>query len=301
MYYHYTKIEYLISILNNKEFWLNNISNMKDKTEGTFGILYLESKIAKSVSKSDDILKLKKTISSLLADDDKYVSKFEQVLTTPIYIMSFSKNSNNDYLWGNSYPDIYNKKVCMEVDINKLFEKLDKDFLKHGGKNIGIMECKLEGEIIFKRDVFYENDKRIIPWFSRFYSLARTAGLNEDNSLLLLYELTRSCIKRKCYKKEEEFRILINDDYKSGNIVKDLFMEQNEAYLKSKGLFKPEISLMDNVPRYKLKLDGIIDDNIITKIIVNEYMDEKTIGRIRETLDLNGFINTKIEVRTNNN
>jgi len=186
--YHYTNASSLISIIENKEFWISQRDFLNDKYETKYPSEHFLEIIRKN--KNYDI--------------NYFIENFISSLHSQ-YILSFSLLSDSLHQW--SY---YGKNdgYCLGVKKGKLVKLLD--------------ELKMEfrcGKVIYDKKV-YEPLIKIILDFTDTFSPEIGPGLKAyiDPSVFFEYEdiltVLLSCIKQEYNSLEQEYRFMIMSDKK---------------------------------------------------------------------------------------
>jgi hypothetical protein len=185
--YHYTNASSLISIIENKEFWISQRDFMNDKFETKYPFeRFLE------------IFRKNKKISY---DPNFFIKNFLSSLHNQ-YILSFSLLSDSLHQW--SY---YGKNdgYCLGIKKGNLVKLLT--------------ELKVEfncGKVIYDKSIYEPLTKKIIDFLDTFGDTGLKAYI--DPSVFFEYEdilnILFSCIKQEYNALENEYRFMIMSDKK---------------------------------------------------------------------------------------
>lgn len=214
--FHYTSLETLINIIENKSLWFSNIGDLNDPQEMKFGQKVIENIILTKCYKSEEIIKCIKELGKVLFDNFNY---------TPFYLLSASENKDSYQQWIN-YGDsgegvsigfdrikIYNLLESSKTTIRYSFpvQYYEEVFNDSTSKNIynqvstNKIDC-FEDTVVNCFNFLTENVKEIN---------AMSFVVQQDNPFSTinyyhLYILFSSMIKHQFHKEEKEWRLLFS-------------------------------------------------------------------------------------------
>jgi hypothetical protein len=243
--YHYTNASSLISIIENKEFWISQRDFMNDKYE-----------IKYPFEQFLEIFKKNKTISY---NPDYYIENHLSSLHNQ-YILSFSLLPDSLHQW--SY---YGKNdgYCLGIKKGNLIKLLT--------------ELKIEfscGKVIYNKNIYEPLLKKIINFLDTFNGSGLKAYI--DHSVLFEYEdilnILLSCIKQEYNSLENEYRFMIMGDKKYFRAKNGLIIPFSKLKLEpmpiEEIIIGPRIS--DELVENGLK--QLCDDNNIKNVKIKHSM-----------------------------
>jgi hypothetical protein len=185
--YHYTNASSLISIIENKEFWVSQRDFMNDKYETKYP--------------AEQILGIFRRNGDISYDPDFFNDNFISSLHNQ-YILSFSLLSDSLHQW--SY---YGKNdgYCLGIKKGKLIKQL-----------AGLKTEFTHGKVIYDKSVYEPLEKKIIDFLDTFGQGGMQAYI--EPSTFFDYEkiltILISCIKQEYNSLENEYRFMIASDKK---------------------------------------------------------------------------------------
>jgi hypothetical protein len=195
--YHYTTIQGLIGILQNKNIWATSIFHLNDKEE----LFHARKLFIEAISKyKDEIL----NEESLLVNDVLQLLKnFSEDF--PIFVISFSAVKNQLSQWRGYCPG--GNGFMIGFDSFKLQKKL-------GHNGIRLVQCKYE-------DV---EQKSFVDNFIRERIILRKSNSEEEDfdSVKIVLQIIEMLpiLKNKSFREEKEWRLIIDLAYKDLSKIK---------------------------------------------------------------------------------
>ncbi|WP_299494975.1 DUF2971 domain-containing protein [uncultured Shewanella sp.] len=247
--YHYTDLNALHGILENKVIWLNNIQLMNDSTENSlfFG-------------------KLKKRFEKLNMEEI-YASGVEKAFKNiDTYCTSFSKKPDLLSQWRGYTPN--EGGYCIGFDRSKLKRRLVK-----GNKNTGDDKNRhLGGHVSFIYDCLYDEEEQnvivnnVVDELIKLHNLYRSQENNSDlrdiihiNTFIDL-SVHQATFKNKHFCEEDEVRYVFSLDkpdiqekpfFRAGNILKSYY----ELSIPDDAIKEIYIGPCENIELKKLSLE----------------------------------------------
>ena len=256
--FHYTNCDSLISIIENKEYWLSSIELMNDKEEVDYSL-----KLVSEVVNGLDLIvdRKKELVENFL--------KYKKMSAINTFVLSLSMEQDALILWNNyGKNEGYNLGLCLKT----LLDDLNND-------NVEIVKdsvCQLiHGRVIYEIN---EQKKILSTLFYAYHKLYRykqkigIKNAENDGSVVKIWTtimLYSSLMKSDLHRIENEFRILLTVPDDSEAIE---FRSRN-------GLILPYIKMrFDNFNSLaKITIGPKIDDKITEETL--KYFIEKKIKK----------------------
>jgi len=186
--YHYTTIDTLINILENKELWLCDMLHMNDKNEINYFLDMLFNAVEERPSLSGTI------IENLTSKLIELKNQARRILAENLaYIMSFTPNKNDAAQW-ERYAD-NGRGCCIEFDTNELLEIIYPS-----------------GGTITLHPVYYADDIRKHEHVDILYNYISDGvlenGFSDVQGVLENILMCASAFKHPSFKSENEVRLL---------------------------------------------------------------------------------------------
>lgn len=221
--YHYTSLQALKGILENKEFWLGNASNMNDKSE----LLDFINRICKAV------LQIKGTNNPFVMETINKIKQLENKDYPFVMCLSHFRDSKSDErektfedasMW-ERYADNA-QGVCIKFDLKTFYELFY-------GENYFVID-----PIIYKYDA-KEHDlvKAILDYLD-----GKAYGFNNLEGLISNLQLCAVNHKHHSFCKEDEIRLTYfknnpeKDYILSGGMIKSIYKVNVESLCKEKNI-----------------------------------------------------------------
>lgn len=206
--YHYTTIENLESILDSETIRFYTVENFSDEYERK--LLFSVENRAKGIF-TDNISNIKYDIRKVL--NKELSSDF-------IFIQSSTISHQNKYLW-KEYGD-NQKGICIKLSIKKYIKYIDSI----------IIDSNIIPNYYKVNYIQYENNN-----FDEFLQVVlngiKELPLDLRNNMYIVWffllEYWRNFFKRKDYKREEEIRLVISDNYALFLFIMHLLIKWNIA------------------------------------------------------------------------
>ena len=264
--YHYTSVNGLKSILENKTLWLSEISFMNDESEikYTFNLVcyYLDS--VKKYS-----TEFKNSIKKWL---DILVNTYSKEVKYGYYVMSFSLNSDSLPIW------TYYTKNPNSAGFNVEF---DKDNIIEVVKNHSMMFGCIHGLVLYNKTRQKKAIKKVLDKYYEIYlkspdeealNAPKNASILEAVNDLLLLSLF---FKSSYFKNEEEYRIVIRTlQFKEKQFININFRISNgilTPFLEVSFKDKPEI--IKGVTISPTQKSPLVERGLSDFLIAKKYKD----------------------------
>lgn len=248
--YHYTSINALKGILENKEFWVTGANYLNDYNERKHILNYVESvcKILKESEFRDCLYEVCKGLRYFFNCNDyesdilnnsikKYIDNKLKVRLTDFYILSLSTDKDSLALWGN-YSN--NEGYNLEINIEKLMKDITSPSMDYNEYSYAKCASILYIDVPQNQDDIDNNDKLYLN-IKEYYDNCKKYNIDKDKiicGLLANIIFIGLFTKDKAFSPEQEYRIIfsrIEDEYNS--------KEYNTNFRIKDGAFIPYIKV----------------------------------------------------------
>lgn len=243
--FHYTSLNTLKSIIENKTIRFTDYKFLNDPKELSLGLSYLKEflfKVKNGLELHNNInakLNAEEAIKSINTDND-------------IYAISFSKKRDDLAMW-----NLYGKDgVCIKFNSNEFFKYLYvfRDYFFNTFKTIELKNI-LRGPVNYNKNIFDSVSKIMISKLPKdFFTL------NYD----LLYQ---HCLLYKTSAWEYE------NEYRCAFIIPNYVLENNNCCHKAKKIFVNNKSLL----KPQIEFGDLPIDKIIEEVIISPYLDNELV------------------------
>lgn len=202
VFYHYTSIDALYSIVSSKTFWLANAKSSNDKTEGSFSIEEFELLLKDAYEKNGESNEILKRIIDSPIDE-------EETKDLSYFILCLSSKQDNLSHWerygANKMGICISLKVSCLSGCHNIINRVYGDFFK-------IFNIYYDMQCIFKKE------------FDKLKQIALSKEIKErlpiafENKMYLsvlktsLLTTLKKTIKNECFSDENELRILVENE-----------------------------------------------------------------------------------------
>lgn len=231
--YHYTNIDSLISIIENRRLWCSSIELMNDKNEVDYSL--------NIIKKSLDEVELPQTIKEELIS--KYIiGKKSSALNT--YIISLSTNPDSLILWNNyAKNDGYNIGLKLNFSNGKLSNSIYNILTDS-------QVAVISGRVLYSEKEQIKLMSCLLTSYYTIYSTIKKQGIDsveankEINNQWLFFEMYSSLLKSELHQYEDEYRIVLNTQNVSKGIK---FRSRNGLILPYIELEFKDFSVFDRI------------------------------------------------------
>lgn len=230
--FHYTSLDSLLKIVENKSLWFTNIGDMNDPEEMEFGQKIIEKIIISKCARGDEVVQCIKDLGKVLFDDFSY---------TPFYLFSCTQENDSYQQWIN-YGDsgeglsiefnrfeMYNLlsnnqttiQYCFPVQYYDQTTDNNGNITNYEQTDINKMECF--EEIVISCFNFLTENVRVLG------AIGAVVNQNDSFSTLHYYDLYilfSSMIKHHFHKEEREWRFLFSSPKESKYIVQNKSLKE---------------------------------------------------------------------------
>lgn len=294
VFYHYTSIDALYSIVSSKTFWLANAKSSNDKTEGSFSIEEFELLLKDAYEKNGDSNEILKRIIDSPIDE-------EETKDLSYFILCLSSKQDNLSHWERYASNKIG--VCISINI---------DSLPRCHNIINFIYCAF-----FKIfNVYYDKKYLIQNEFNKLKLNLFNSDIEKRMSIILSDERCRSAlktslfmtlkkvIKNECFSDENELRILVENENLSWlrSIIPSIvgLASEKEACLKMFNSLDIEQTCFAPIrgeirSLHHLCLKDIWGSDLIPEIMLGPNCPQSK-DELRAFLDANGLEKTDITV-----
>lgn len=297
VFYHYTSIDALYSIVSSKTFWLANAKSSNDKTERSFKLKKFCKMLSDVKAKFADPSVIKAI--DIFLEKKELVPEFEK---RKFYILSLTNQKDNLAHWERYASEKHGIALALN---SKLFDMLDDK-----------LPSLFRQDILSDFDLIYSYDKcvsLIIEHINKvlndnnFLKKEYLADVFSNCFVSLFYEIS-SCIKNSSFQDEYERRVVLdaNEMEKRTNSLKNsicmgdkyaikLIKYQYSDLLEYSNLEKTYFAPIRGEIRslHHLNLSKIWDSDLIPEIMLGPNCPQSK-DELRTFLDANGLQGTKI-------
>lgn len=280
--YHYTGLEALKGILESREMWFTEISNLNDPQELIFGIKYMLKVIEKFCKKSE-------SIDTLLCNLNHFLDLQEKDKLMSFYICSFCKKP--DYLPAWRYYGNNGQGVAIGFD-EKFWRQTNE---KSSSKNCDFFVKASYGTHPYRHSSIAKRCSKFI----NDLSILLDGVENEKQSLLAHTVLNCLRIKHADFKTEHEYRLVINEleEYPKKLSDKPYTRLNHDKNPKTITSIYPEI-FIDGSKKIKVRrVAKKFDENNISEIYLGPQHNqnyEKIKRELERLLEEHNYKNVKI-------